>query len=183
VARMNSISSSLDVINVASPCPASWDAMTGDNRVRHCAGCSLNVYNLSDMTRDEAEALVQQREGRLCVRFFRRADGTVITRDCPVGLRWVRRRCSRLVVAVVALVGCLWAGLIGSRGRPDATASGSSSSSVPRSPLERLVDHFAPEAATASLGMMCPPAGRITIIDEDDALLGIPDSVLHDLDN
>jgi hypothetical protein len=40
----------------------------------------------------EAERLVVEKEGRLCVRFHRRADGTVLTRDCPVGLRrWLAR--------------------------------------------------------------------------------------------
>jgi hypothetical protein len=94
----------LDLIQVASPCPASWDAMQGDERVRHCDQCRLNVYNLSEMTRTEAERLLAEREGRTCVRFFRRHDGTVLTRDCPVGLRAMRQRLMRGVAAVVGLV-------------------------------------------------------------------------------
>jgi hypothetical protein len=35
------------------------------------------------MTAAEAAALIAGREGRLCARLFRRADGTVITADCP----------------------------------------------------------------------------------------------------
>jgi hypothetical protein len=38
------------------------------------------------MTEEEALKLVEEREGRLCVRFYQREDGTVITRDCPVGM-------------------------------------------------------------------------------------------------
>jgi hypothetical protein len=34
------------------------------------------------MTSDEAASLIAGREGRLCARLFRRADGTVITADC-----------------------------------------------------------------------------------------------------
>src|SRR5690348_11198318 len=45
----------LDRIQIASPCEASWDAMNGDDRVRFCGLCEKNVYNLSAMTRDEAE--------------------------------------------------------------------------------------------------------------------------------
>jgi hypothetical protein len=75
--------------------------MTGDDRIRHCAECQLNVYNLSDMTRAEAEELIARREGRLCVRFFRRADGTIITRDCPRGLRALTNRVSRFAGAVL----------------------------------------------------------------------------------
>src|SRR5262249_19517730 len=82
----------LDNIRVASPCPASWDKMTGDDRVRHCQECKLNVYNLSEMTRIEAERLVANREGRMCVRFYRRADGTILTRNCPRALQAVIRR-------------------------------------------------------------------------------------------
>jgi hypothetical protein len=81
----------LDQITVASPCHASWDAMTGDDRARFCDRCEKKVYNLSGMTHAEARALVTQNEGKLCVRFYRRADGTMLTQDCPVGLAALRR--------------------------------------------------------------------------------------------
>ncbi|MBY0451311.1 MAG: hypothetical protein K2X01_11875 [Cyanobacteria bacterium] len=76
----------LDALNVASPCPANWEEMTGDDRVRFCNSCQLNVYHLSGMTRLEAEMLIQEKEGKLCVRYYRRADGTILTKDCPLGL-------------------------------------------------------------------------------------------------
>jgi Carboxypeptidase regulatory-like domain len=44
----------------------------------------------------EAEELVSKREGRMCVRFYRRKDGTVMTENCPVGLKVVLRRVSRI---------------------------------------------------------------------------------------
>ena len=37
-------------IRVASPCPAKWEQMQGDDRVRHCDACNLNVYNLAAFT-------------------------------------------------------------------------------------------------------------------------------------
>ena len=92
----------LEGLRIASPCTASWEGMAGDDRVRHCGACRLNVYDLSSMTRREAEDLVRRTEGRLCVRFHRRADGTVLTRDCPVGLRAVRRRLALLGSALAA---------------------------------------------------------------------------------
>lgn len=92
----------LDRIRVASPCEASWSDMTGDDRVRHCHLCKMNVFNLSGMSREEAQRLLQGAEGRLCVRYYQRADGTVLTSDCPKGLAAIRRR---LVVAAAALVG------------------------------------------------------------------------------
>jgi hypothetical protein len=81
-----------DNLKVASPCRASWEEMDGDDRVRHCKMCDRNVYNLSAMTRVEGEALLMSHTGRLCARFYRRADGTILTSDCPVGVRARRRR-------------------------------------------------------------------------------------------
>jgi hypothetical protein len=92
----------LDNIRVAAPCSASWDKMIGDARVRACADCNKSVYNLSDMTRDQAEAVILEHEGRLCVRYFERADGTILLKDCEVG---VKRRRRRRVVAVSAAAG------------------------------------------------------------------------------
>src|SRR5262245_54731599 len=98
---------SLDLIDVASPCSAPWEEMPGSDTVRHCAQCGQNVYNLSGMTREEAQALVQGQEGRICVRFFRRTDGTLLTRDCPVGLRMLRRRLLRRLAGAAALLAAL----------------------------------------------------------------------------
>jgi hypothetical protein len=82
----------LDRVRVAAPCKAEWKWMYGNDRVRFCSQCNLNVYNLSAMTREEAELLVLQTEDRLCVRFYRRSDGTVLTRNCPVGLQRIKNR-------------------------------------------------------------------------------------------
>jgi hypothetical protein len=100
----------LDDLQIASPCSASWDSMVGTDRVRYCTSCKLNVYNLSGMSREEAEELIGLRDGRSCVRFFRRADGTVMTTDCPVGAHgWFVR--SMLIVASAAALVLLAFGL------------------------------------------------------------------------
>jgi hypothetical protein len=109
----------LDRVDVASPCSVSWDGMAGNDRVRHCGQCRLHVYNLSEMTAEEAVAFVQGVEGRACVRFYRRADGTMITRDCPVGLRAVRMRAARAMARIAAGAAFLISGglaLAGARG-------------------------------------------------------------------
>ena len=90
----------LETLTVASPCSANWSEMTGDDRARFCGKCEKNVYNLSAMSAPEAEALLREKEGDVCVRFFQRADGTVMTADCPVGVR--RRRVRRLAVLATA---------------------------------------------------------------------------------
>src|ERR1043166_2143993 len=93
---------SLSNIRVASPCPADWEKMVGDERVRHCSECNLNVYNLSAMTEREIQQLITANQGRrLCTRFYRRADGTVLTRNCPWTLRRMARKASRFASAVL----------------------------------------------------------------------------------
>lgn len=85
----------VDRIRVASPCDASWDDMTpigDDGRTRHCVTCDLAVHDLAAYTAVEVDSLLRQHEGRrLCVNLYRRADGRVLTRDCPVGLEAVNR--------------------------------------------------------------------------------------------
>ena len=101
---MSVYNSPLRNLKVAQPCPADWNAMAGNDRVRYCGQCQLNVYNLSGMAQTEAERLITQAEGRVCVRFYRRADGTVLTQDCPVGLRAVKQKVSRWATAVFTSV-------------------------------------------------------------------------------
>jgi hypothetical protein len=92
------------LIRIASPCPANWEKMAGDDRVRFCPECNLNVYNFSAMTATEVERIVRRREGRLCARFYQRADGTMLTKNCPVGFRAVLWRTTRVASATLAAV-------------------------------------------------------------------------------
>lgn len=108
---MRKFTSPLEGVRVAAPCPADWEKMVGDERVRFCGQCSLHVYNLSGMTKKEAEGLVANSEGRLCVRYYRRADGSILTRNCPVGLRALKQRVSRVAGAALSAVIGFFAGL------------------------------------------------------------------------
>jgi hypothetical protein len=103
---MSKLTSPLDHLKIAAPCPANWDQMFSfeDDRVRFCSQCNLNVYNLSDMSRQEAEALITKTEGRLCVRFYRRADGSILTQNCPVGLKAIKRRVAWVAQFVLGMV-------------------------------------------------------------------------------
>jgi len=116
----------LDNLRIASPCPAGWEQMTGDDRMRLCQLCDLHVYNISEMTRKDVESLIANREGRICARLFRRTDGTIITRDCPVGLRAIRRRVAKTTAAVFATVLTLCASVAGQKpGKADKDSCGS----------------------------------------------------------
>lgn len=92
----------LDDVQIARPCTERWDDMKGDERVRFCGRCEKNVFDLSEMTAAEAEALLAARGTSACVRFYRRADGTVMTSDCSEGQRRRRRRNLLLAAALAA---------------------------------------------------------------------------------
>lgn len=81
----------LSRMKVASPCSAKWEDMSGDAHARHCAQCDKSVYDLSSLSAPDAEALLRERGQSLCVRFYRRADGTVLNADCTVGAKRKRR--------------------------------------------------------------------------------------------
>jgi len=85
--------------------------MIGNERARFCGQCELNVYNLSAISTVEAESLIARTEGRLCVRYYRRKDGSIITQDCPVGLSKLKQRAARIKRAVASLVLGFLAGL------------------------------------------------------------------------
>jgi len=112
----------LDNIRVASPCSAAWAEMTGTERVRHCGACAKQVFNLSEMTRDEAEALIVEAGGKLCVRYYQRADGTILLKDCTIGVARRRRRRILAAGAIALLAG--GAALV-FRGRESVTAEAS----------------------------------------------------------
>jgi hypothetical protein len=110
---MKNTSDPLNNIKIASPCEADWEKMYGDARKRYCSDCKLNVYNISEMTRKESEDLILRSEERLCLSIYRRKDGTVITRDCPVGWARIKSRVSFVSRAAIGLAGGFIAGLLG----------------------------------------------------------------------
>jgi hypothetical protein len=97
-------------LSIASPCKETWDAMVGDDRVRHCSRCDKDVYNLSGMTGAEISALLARRGERPCVRFFKRQDGTMLTADCPVGRP--KKIALRVITAAGLAIGASASGLV-----------------------------------------------------------------------
>ena len=96
---------------IASPCHADWGGMVGRGRVRFCDGCRREVFDLSAMTRAEVARVFAAGDSP-CVRFYRRADGRLVTADGTTGHRgrtWgrFRRRLTWVASALaVALSGC-----------------------------------------------------------------------------
>jgi hypothetical protein len=155
----------LDQVRVASPCPVSWDDMTGDERVRHCDQCNLKVYNLSDMTRAEAEAFLAEasgKGGRVCAGFWRRSDGKIITRDCPVGLARARaaiaRRTSR-IAAGFALIFSAVVAMATRRTEEPRLRTLEPFASIARAlnPIAPFLGPMAPPTQTWIMGDICMP--------------------------
>jgi hypothetical protein len=180
---MTKPASSLDLIQIASPCPVAWEDMAGDglistDRRRFCGACKLHVYNLSDMSRQEAEAFVAKAEGRTCIRMFRRADGTVLTRDCPVGLRALRQRLVRSLAALVGMVVALLSGTVVARLKISALEN-------LKRPSQAYAEWIEPGSTQMTLGaMVCPPPimGKVAlppvVLPEGDVALDAPESPL-----
>jgi len=145
----------LERVRVASPCDADWNAMKGDERVRFCSGCEKNVYNLSAMPREEAEALLQERVGNLCVRFYQRKDGTVLTEDCPVGVKRKRRR---LAVLSVAGAGAMAAAAVSAFGGRSSHTQGKMEVTPPCELGSHLMGDVEPVATPVIMGTAAPVA-------------------------
>jgi len=142
----------LDQIDVAAPCSMNWEAMQGDARVRFCDSCQKRVYNLSGMARGEAVALIREHEGPICVRLYRREDGTILTNDCPLGLKAMRRRAVKFAAAAAGILltfVAFGASLVGRSSTTSNTHTG---------PLNRLTDWVtpAPQHEMVMGKMVCP---------------------------
>ncbi len=106
----------LDSLILAYPCPIKWDSMKGDERERFCKQCSMKVFNISDLSKSEAESFLQDnlKSETLCVKFFLRSDGTIKTNNCPRILRpvydrlkWIQTGLSVASMFIVSLItGC-----------------------------------------------------------------------------
>jgi len=126
----------LSSLKIAAPCNADWDTMVGTERERFCSSCELNVYNISSMGSLEAERFLAERAGsKVCVQFFRRKDGTILSDNCPKGLRAMRDRSKqilRIASSFVALVVSNFAAALANepaKAKPINSSSSTSSSS------------------------------------------------------
>ncbi len=98
----------LPIIEIPDPCDVPSSEMVKldeEGRVLACHQCRHNVYDLSKMTTDDAFALLERHEGRLCVQFYARADGTVQTIDCqPSRFEALKTQATRITLTASALL-------------------------------------------------------------------------------
>ena len=99
---MSARKSKLDQLNVAKACSASWEQMTGNAQKRFCAECSKHVYDFSQMTRQQIEAVTAVNQGNLCARIARREDGSMVMLEPPLPVYAGRRLNLPVLSAAVA---------------------------------------------------------------------------------
>lgn len=99
----------LSNIRLAAPCNKDWNNMEGDERVRFCNACEKSVYNISDMSRKDAEEFLRENGVSKCMRIFRRTDGTIVNDNCPVGLRKIRDGFRWAAACVTWAISCSFA--------------------------------------------------------------------------
>jgi hypothetical protein len=150
----------LERVYIASPCSVPWESMSGDERERLCASCNKTVYDVSAMTRADAESLLTAKGTDACLRIFRRFDSTIITADCPVGVEKKKRARRRGAIA----------------GALAATAAATAGFAL----TQRSATHSTPVTHAPPDGVQMPP-GAIAIAPpqeqpkhEPDSLRGVP---------
>jgi hypothetical protein len=129
--------------------------MQGDHRVRHCSECNLNVYNFSAMPEREIQRLLLAKNERLCARWYRRSDGTILTSDCPVGFRARIKKISLVAGSALSTLLSLSPAAAQTTGR----ASASTANSIENSESGVIVVRVADET-----GAVIPKA-TVTLLD------------------
>jgi hypothetical protein len=109
------------------------------------------------MTRREAEALVFESEGRACVRFFRRADGTMMTADCPASRRPLWRAWLGLGVAAVIAIALAVIGRMAPRAEHRTGLRDHLGRAQDVEPIRTVVDWIDPPPPVWVVGKLCVP--------------------------
>jgi hypothetical protein len=104
----------LQRLQVASPCPSSWEAMQGDGRRRHCLDCDKPVYDFAQLSPREITGVIEASQGQLCARLTRDDWGRLLTLEPPVTAAPLPSRrmspplATAVVTAVLGFSGAAW---------------------------------------------------------------------------
>jgi len=131
---------------IATPCGASWEAMTPESGARLCATCDKLVHDLSSMTEPRARRLLASKEN-LCVRYLFDEHGNIwFAGDRPpLAARLLNRmkRGAAVAIAMPLLQACM--GGLPLEDRPVIDADGGDGGLVPANP--QVTDHAGRDAA------------------------------------
>ncbi len=122
--------------------------MSGNDRIRHCELCKLNVYNLSDMSHNEAERLINTHEGRLCIRYVQRPDGKIMTRHCPKGeVVRGRKKLALVLVSAMAFAVASIASVVVPREKKEDWYQSTKANARKIEPFKSIIDKLDPQPA------------------------------------
>lgn len=129
-------------ICTAAPCSVSWHDMKGDERIRRCTKCQHPVYFLTDLPPEEVEKFLVT-QGARTGKVYLRADGALMTSDCPEGVRhrarrWIASGVALAVVVLVAIAASFWP-------RPTASQQPKKRPAKNLEPLPNIEDWVEPE--------------------------------------
>ncbi|QYK54038.1 MAG: hypothetical protein KF824_03880 [Fimbriimonadaceae bacterium] len=90
-------------VRIAKPCPKDWNEMTGDDQSRFCSHCEKSVHNLAEMSANDAEQLLCNTSGRVCIRMVRGPQGSFKTKQ-----GWFRRvaLAGAATLTLIPMTGC-----------------------------------------------------------------------------
>lgn len=158
-------------VTIKNPCNEDWDAMSGGRKRRHCASCDKDVFHLSQMTQEEAQKLLRERDASICVRYAHDETGSILFRDSTLGgrleLQWegVRKlvAAAALVVPGLALVACDAATTMGDVAPADPNYAGAHhrpSAPEPRPVTVTIIDGEAPRVSVRPAPIATPRTPR-----------------------
>jgi hypothetical protein len=106
------------------------------------------------MTAEEVVDLIRVKEGNLCGRYYQRADGTILTSQCPIGAArpWqlLKRALGTFSAALVAFCATVWAGNRAEKSR--------------QTPPSQLSRQFAEATEKAKSAIGIAPTSKPTIV-------------------
>lgn len=144
---------------IASPCNVAWSSMQGDDRTRYCHECNKRVYNLIGMNDGDVAQLFEAQGHDLCVQLYQRLDGTLMTEDCPTGIRAARRQWRRAMRALGAVATLL---LTAGWARGHFAPHGGGLRTV--RPFADVASWFAPAPALRSTPPVTRVRGRVRLV-------------------
>ncbi|MCW5821849.1 MAG: dienelactone hydrolase family protein [Cyanobacteria bacterium TGS_CYA1] len=155
----------LDNLILSYHCPVDWNSMDGNERERFCKQCSKTVFNISDLSRKQANEYLQQRSNEPhCVKFYLRSDGTITTDDCPRIIRPLRNASLKVIERASLFISLIFisiCNLLPTHAQPKKVDPSKSPFSMPNpfaAPVASPKAAPTPVAAPITMGRVCPIA-------------------------
>lgn len=155
----------LDNLILSYHCPVDWNSMDGNEHERFCKRCSKTVFNISDLSKAEANQFLKEKVGLdTCVKFYRRADGTIKTDNCPRIIRPLRNASLRVIERASLFTSLIFisiCNLLPSYAQPKKVDPSKSPCSMPNpfaAPVASPKAAPVPFAPPITMGRVCPIA-------------------------